>query len=114
MTSARRARLFSDPLALDLPFRIPHSSLYNAAHEEWIHQGTGTPRPRLLLPAGVAGGGPGLLPPAGAQPLRELHGGLPAAAPAAASALPCCLRLLPLGRRPRRRGRRRFPGPGAV
>src|SRR5262249_51510817 len=46
--------------------------------------------------------------------LRKLCRGLAAAAAPAAAPLPRRLRLLPLGRRPRRRDQRRFHGPGAA
>src|SRR5439155_23039684 len=46
------------------------------------------------------------------QPLRELHRRVAAVAPPPAAALPRRLRLLPLGRRPGRRGRRGGAGPG--
>src|SRR5438046_713407 len=64
-------------------------------------------RPRHRPLGHAARPGAGLLPAPGADALRELRRRLPAAAPAVAATLSPRLRLLPLGRRPRRRNRRR-------
>src|SRR5436190_9820854 len=75
------------------------------------------PRPGPLRTGGPfrarpTGGGARLLHAAGPHALREFLGRFAAPAPAVVAAVPHGLRLLPLGRRPGRRDRRRPAGAG--
>ena len=83
---------------------------YNPTHERRLRRGAGPSRPRTAARA-VRPAAARRLPSSHPRTLRELHRRLAAAAAAAAPPFPRRLRLLPLGRRPRRRGRRRTDRP---
>src|SRR5262249_2376461 len=91
--------------------RRPLAPGYNAPHELGLPGTAGTLRTGERDACPVARHRPDVLQLAGTHPLRELLRRHPPPAATLASAFPHHLRLVPLGRRPGRRGRRRATRP---